>query len=87
MAIHKRVPDMNYPGQHRHLVLPAFSFAPTDGLAQLVVDAWSDAKLRAKLLERDRKTQLPTQGAVKEATARVKRAGYDLTRADRKSVV
>ena len=81
MAIHKRVPDTNFPGEHRHLVMPAFSFEPTDGLAQLIVDAWGDPRLRAKLLERDRKTQLPTPRAVREATARVKRAGYDLTRA------
>jgi|GraSoiStandDraft_46_1057282.scaffolds.fasta_scaffold297782_1 hypothetical protein len=81
MAIHKRVHDPSYPGQHKHLVLPAFSFEPTDGLAQLIVDIWGDSRLQAKLLERDRKTKLPTPRAVREATTRVKRAGYDLTRA------
>ena len=81
MAIHKRVDDLAHPGQKKHLVLPAFAFEPTDGLAQLIVDIWGDSKLEAKLLERDRKTNLPTAGAVKEATARVKRAGFDLTRA------
>ena len=81
MAIHKRVDDPAHPGEQKHLVLPAFSFDPTDGLAQLVVDAWNDTRLRNKLLERDRKTKLPTSRAVKEATSRVKKAGYDLTRA------
>jgi hypothetical protein len=81
MAIHKRVDDPAHPGQKKHMVLPAFGFEPTDGLAQLIVDIWGDSKLEAKLMERDRKTRLPTQGAVREATTRVKRAGYDLTRA------
>jgi len=81
MAIHKRVQDPLYPGQHKHLVLPAFAFEPTDGLAQLIVDIWGNSKLESTLLERDRKTNLPTPRAVKEATSRVKRAGFDLTRA------
>lgn len=73
MAIHKKV-----KGKKEHLVLPAFAFEPTDGLAQLIIDAWTSP---GHLLERDKKTKLPTKRAVQEATARIKKAGYDLTRA------
>lgn len=73
MAIHKKV-----KGKKEHLVLPAFAFEPTDGLAQLIIDAWTNP---GHLLERDKKTKLPTKRAVQEATARIKKAGYDLTRA------
>lgn len=78
MAIHRRVPDINYPGQHKHLVLPAFSFPPHEGLAQLIVDAWDHP---GHLLERDAKTRLPTKRAVDEATKKVNAAGFDLKRA------
>jgi hypothetical protein len=78
MAIHKRVPDHTHPGEEKHLVLPAFSFQPTDELAQLVIDAWAKP---GALLERDPKTKLPTKAAVDEATRRVNAAGFDLTRA------
>lgn len=73
MAIHKKI-----KGKKKHLVLPAFAFEPTDGLAQLIIDAWADP---GHLLERDGKTRLPTKRAVQEATARIKQAGYDLDRA------
>lgn len=73
MAIRKKV-----KGKKEHLVLPAFGFEPTDGLAQLIIDAWANP---GRLLERDKKTKLPTKRAVQEATARIKKAGYDLTRA------
>lgn len=73
MAIHKKV-----KGKKKHMVLPAFGFEPTDGLAQLIIDAWSNP---GHLLERDAKTKLPTKRAVQEATARIKKAGYDLDRA------
>ncbi len=78
MAIHRKVADRTRPGEKKHLVLPAFSFPPTDALAQLIVDAWANP---GHLLERDPHTLLPTQRAVQEATARVKKAGYDLGRA------
>ena len=71
MAIHKKVGA-------KHLVLPAFAFEPTDALAKMVVDAWANP---GNLLDRDPQTHLPTAGAVKDATARVKEAGYDLERA------
>jgi hypothetical protein len=73
MAIHKQI-----KGKKKHLVLPAFSFEPTDGLAKLIIGAWADA---GHLLERDSKTHLPTKRAVQEATTRVKKAGYDIDRA------
>jgi hypothetical protein len=77
MAIYK---DLAVPAgaPPKHLVLPAFSFEPTDGLANLIIDAWNNP---GNLLERDPHTHLPTPRAVDEATARVKNAGYDLTRA------
>jgi hypothetical protein len=78
MAIHKKLPDHTHPGEDKHLVLPAFSFQPTDELAQLVIDAWANP---GKLLQRDPKTNLPTKAAVQEATRRVNAAGFDLTRA------
>jgi hypothetical protein len=78
VAIHKQVPDHQHKGKTKHLVLPAFSFEPTDGLARLIVDAWANP---GHLLERDPKTQLPTQRAVQDATAKIKQAGYDLERA------
>ena len=81
MAIHKKVPDPNNPGNTKHLVLPAFSFEPTSALAQVIVDAWSDQNLRNQLLARDPQTHLPTQGAVQTATKRIAAAGFDLTRA------
>lgn len=73
MAIHKKI-----KGKKKHLVLPAFAFEPTDSLAQLIIDAWADP---GHLLERDARTKLPTKRAVQDATARVKKAGYDLDRA------
>jgi hypothetical protein len=80
MAIHKKV---TYPekGEAKHLVLPAFSFQPTDALAQVIVDAWKNKTLRDQLLARDLKTKLPTKGAVQAATKRITAAGYDLKRA------
>jgi len=78
VAIHKKVPDRKHPGKVKHLVLPAFSFQPSDELAQLVLDAWANP---GPLLDRDPKTKLPTKGAVAEATRRVNTAGFDLTRA------
>jgi hypothetical protein len=78
VAIHKSVPDKSRPGEHKHLVLPAFSFEPTDGLAKMIVDAWAHP---GHLLERDSHTHLPTQRAVQEATTRINQAGFDLERA------
>ena len=73
MAIHKKV-----KGKKKHLVLPAFGFEPTDGMAQMIIDAWANP---GHLLERDPKTKLPTKRAVQDATGRIQKAGYDLERA------
>jgi hypothetical protein len=81
VAIHKKVPDPVHPTEEMHLVLPAFSFPPTDALAQVILDAWNDQILRNRLLDRDPHTNLPTHGAVQAATARINQAGFDLTRA------
>ena len=78
MAVHKKVQDPAHPGEEKHLVLPAFSFLPTDALAQVVVDAWHNP---GHLLDRDPHSKLPTKNAVQEATKRINSAGYDLTRA------
>jgi len=78
MAIHKRVEHPAHKGQRKHLVLPAMFFAPTNALAQVVVDAWNNP---GHLLDRDPNTKLPTPGAVQEATQKVNAAGFDLTRA------
>jgi hypothetical protein len=62
--------------------IPTFSFAPNDGLAELIVQAWSNEDFRKKLLERD--TQDPkkiTDAAVKAATDAVNAAGFNLRRA------
>ena len=77
MAIHKKVPDPDHPGDTKHLVMPAFSFGPNKALAQLIVEAWLDP---GKLLERD-DDGLPTDGAVADATKRINEAGFDLSRA------
>jgi hypothetical protein len=72
-------------GAPKHLVMPAFSFPPTDKLAQVILDAWASESnphgLEAKLLERDPTTNLPTPGAVKAATDAVNAADLNLTRA------
>ena len=84
MAVHKKVPDPAHPGETIHLVMPEFSFAtntPTaNNIAQLILDAWAEGPA-SPLLARDNNSHLPTAGAVREATRRVKAAGLDLTRA------
>jgi hypothetical protein len=60
--------------------LPSFSFAPNDGLAELIVQAWSIKEFRDQLLERDSHNK-PTNAAVKAATEAVNAAGFNLKRA------
>jgi hypothetical protein len=55
-----RVPDRNYH--------------PNLGLAQLIVDAWSNPGLKGTLLQRDAQGR-PTPAAVQEATRRVNAVG------------
>ncbi len=70
MAIHKKVQDRSrLGGETKHLVLPAFSFEPTDALAKTVVDAWASP---GNLLERDPHTTLPTQRQGKKRPPRSK---------------
>jgi hypothetical protein len=79
MAILKNAKNrMRMGGETKHLVMPAFSFEPTDGMANLIIDAWKDP---GKLLERDPKTLLPTADAQAEAKKRANAAGYVLNRA------
>ena len=63
------------------VTIPTFSFAPNDGLAELIVQAWTISELRAQLLDRDAATQKPTNAAVKAATDAVNAAGFNLKRA------
>jgi hypothetical protein len=55
---------------------PVFSYAPTDALAQVIVDVWANA---GHIL--DRQNGRPTQQAVNEATQKIRAAGFDLERA------
>jgi hypothetical protein len=62
------------------VTVPAFSFSPNEGLAQLIVEAWTNDEFREGLLKRNG-TQ-PTVGAVTLATAAVNASGgFDLSRA------
>jgi hypothetical protein len=60
--------------------IPSFSFGPNDGLAELIVQAWTIKDFRDQLLERDNR-QKPTNAAVKAATDAVNAAGFNLKRA------
>ena len=77
MAIKRRVPDPARRG-HKEVTMPVFSYFPNDGLAQLIVDAWTDP---GQLLDRDPNGN-PTAGAVQEATQKVNSlGGFNLQRA------
>ena len=67
-------------GAATDVTMPSFSFGPNDGLAELIVQAWTIKDFRDQLLERDN-TQRPTNGAVKSATDAVNAAGFNLKRA------
>ena len=76
MAIMKRVKGLKDP-----ITVPTFNFGPNDGLAQLIVEAWTNDALREGLLERDNR-DLPTASAVALATAAVNASGgFSLSRA------
>ena len=80
MPIRKKVKD-NRPHVAANTTMdvtqPVFSYPPTDGLAQVVLNAWSNP---GQLLQRDAGGN-PTPGAVQEATQRINAAGFDLERA------
>jgi hypothetical protein len=61
------------------VTIPSFSFSPNDGLAELIVQAWTIKDFRDLLLQRN--AQLPTDLAVKTATDAVNAAGFNLKRA------
>ncbi len=63
------------------VTIPAFSFAPNDNLAELIVQAWTIEGFRNQLLQRDSITGKPTDDAVKAATDAVNAAGFHLKRA------
>ena len=81
MVIKRMVQDQGHPERTNEVTVPSFTFAPNEGLALLIIDAWGDAALRKKLLERDAHGN-PTPSAVEEATKRVNsQGGFDLKRA------
>jgi hypothetical protein len=68
-------------GRKDPVTVPAFSYAPNDGLAQLIVEAWSNKKFREDLLDRDSHDK-PTDTAVAIATAAINASGtFSLKRA------
>jgi hypothetical protein len=69
-------------GAATDVTIPSFSFAPNDGLAELIVQAWTIKDFRDQLLERDNTPQKkPTPDAVRAATGAVNAAGFNLKRA------
>ncbi len=70
----------NASGAATDVTLPSFSFAPNDGLAELIVQAWTIKDFRDQLLQRDNQKK-PTTAAVKAATDAVNAAGFNLKRA------
>jgi hypothetical protein len=81
MAIKKAgVGPANASGAATDVTLPSFSFGPNDGLAELIVQAWTIKDFRDQLLQRDNQKN-PTTAAVKAATDAVNAAGFNLKRA------
>jgi hypothetical protein len=63
------------------VTMPVFSYFPNDGLAELIVEAWTKDQLKSTLLERDERGS-PTERAVRTATAKVNEmGGFKLQRA------
>ena len=67
-------------GDPTDATVPTFSFAPNDGLAELIVQAWTIQDFHDLLLDRDG-AKKPTAAAVKAATDAVNAAGFNLKRA------
>ena len=64
------------------ITTPSFSFAPNDGLAEMIVEAWANKDIRKQLLERNPKnSQIPSDAAVQLATSWVNTLGFNLKRA------
>jgi len=69
-------------GQPSEVTVPSFSFSPNDGLAELIIEAWTNDDFRKQLLKRDPSDpKKPTAGAVQLATASVNARGFNLKRA------
>ncbi|WP_141688048.1 hypothetical protein [Bradyrhizobium paxllaeri] len=87
MAIKKLVPNPNPSVVTPDTVtIPSFSFSPNDGLAEMIVEAWSNEDFRSKLLERETPlnpgdSPKPTDIAVQIATSSVNARGFNLKRA------
>jgi hypothetical protein len=60
--------------------VPTFSF-DNDGLAELIVEAWTNRDFRNKLLDRDPSTKEVTAAAAEMATKAVNARGFNLKRA------
>ena len=81
MAIRKKVPDNRPhapPNKTRDVTQPVFAYPPTDGLAQVIVDLWTQPA--GHIFDRDNRGN-PTAQAVQEATDKINGAGFDLKRA------
>jgi hypothetical protein len=83
MAILKPIPDpIKGAGATKPLTLPAFSYHPNDGLAEMIVEAWANKTFRDGLLERDNANpKKPTDAAVQLATSSVNARGFNVKRA------
>ena len=69
-------------GAPTDLTMPAFSFSPNEGLAEMIVQAWTIQAFQDQLLERDTSTPPKvTDAAAKAATDAVNAAGFNLKRA------
>ena len=63
------------------VTIPAFTFSPNDGLAEMIVEAWGNEDFRKQLLARAADHITVTPAAVQLATSSVNAAGFDLKRA------
>jgi hypothetical protein len=61
------------------VTMPAFSFSPNDGLAEMIVEAWANEEIQKQLLKRS--GAAPTTEAVALATSMVNARGFNLKRA------
>jgi hypothetical protein len=52
MAIKKKVRPVS-GGPAQDVTMPVFSYGPNDGLAQMIVEAWTNQSFRDALLKRE----------------------------------
>ncbi len=79
MAILKKTADKS--GNPITVTVPAFSYAPNDSLAQMIVDAWVDKDFREALLKREADNITVTPVAAREAKVALAARGIYLERA------